>query len=148
MHDHGADAGEREQHFRRDHALYGAADAEPKTGHDRRQGRGEYDLEKDFSFSSAEGARHLDENGVDLFNAGHGVDDDDEHREEKNHGDARFDAETEPQDEHRHEGGARRRHQRVDIKIQKMFDGAKTSHEEPEDDADQHGKTKADRQAW
>ena len=86
--------------------------------------------------------------GVDLFNAGHGVDDDDEHREEKYHGDARFDAETEPQDEHRHEGGTRRRHQSVDIKIQKMFDGAKTSHEEAEDHAESTRQDKNRSPTW
>ena len=76
-----------------------------RPGHDRRHGRRQHDLEENFSFPSAEGARHLDENGVDLFHAGHGVDDDDKDREKKNHGDARLDAQTEPQDEHR----ARRR---------------------------------------
>src|SRR6266542_573876 len=80
------------------------------AGHDRRHRCRQDDLEKDFSFFGAEGARHLDKDAVDLFHPGHGVDDDDKDCKQEHDSDARLHAETEPQDQHRHEGGGRRGH--------------------------------------
>src|SRR4030095_12191610 len=141
-HDKAAYPDALQHHFRRDHALYGAAHAQTNAGHDRRHGCGQDDLEKNLSFFGAEGARHLDKNSIDLFYTRHGVDDDDKDGKEKNHGDARLDAKNKPQDQDRHEGGGRRRHQRVDVKIQEVLDGAEAPHEHPDDDAKQDSQEK------
>ena len=110
--------------------------------HDRRQGRGEYDLEENFSFLRAEGARHFNENAVDLLHPCHRIDDDDEYGKKENHGDTRLHAESEPENQYRHKRRGWRGHERIHIEIQKMLNGAKTSHQKTDNNTDEHREQK------